>query len=59
MTPARDDGVRTGQGLILMEGQFIGTAIVATMTTRITFNQADGETLDVQSVNSTTLEQTG
>ena len=57
VTPTRDDGVQSGQGLVLFEGRFTGNVIIATITVRLTVNDPGGGVLDAQSVHAVTLER--
>jgi len=53
-----DDGVRTGQVLWMMDGTFYGPSwIIGHITWRMTGNESDGRTCDLQSVNAVTFEQ--
>ena len=55
-TPVANDGTFGGQGLVLIEGQFIGNRIITTLTTRVTISNAEG-TIDLMAVHSFTLDR--
>ena len=59
MPVTTDDGVDTGQTLLLIEGDFVGNRVVATMTFRATMNdESNGrEVMDMQGNVSFTLER--
>lgn len=56
VTPMSGEGTSGGQGLALLEGQFVGNRIIATLTSRLTVNDTGGETIDLLSVATVTYE---
>jgi hypothetical protein len=57
VTPMTTDGTPTGQGLGLIGGRFVGNRVIATTTLRLTINEADGRTTDLQFISDVTLER--
>lgn len=56
-SPTREDGVRTGQALMLIRGRFEDTLIVGTIRCRLTFQIPDGRTIDLDQVASVTAQR--
>jgi len=55
--PTRDDGVKTGQVLLLMDGRFSGNLIVATIRWHVTAQASDGRTADGEQLLSVTFQR--
>ncbi|HWL92604.1 MAG TPA: hypothetical protein VNT79_03645, partial [Phycisphaerae bacterium] len=57
VTPTAPDGSASGQGLVIIEGEFVGDRIIGIARTRLTGNNDDGSTIDLQAEFTLTLER--